>query len=666
MVPHGWWPSPLTAAAVAAARVSRSGLHTDGTSFYWTESRPDEGGRQVVVADGGGAPAADLTPSGTSVRTRVHEYGGGAAITASGAHVFVDQADQRLYRMELAGPGRPVPLTPASDPVGSVRWADPGPTASGAWLVCVEERVGADGAGHRLVGVATDGSQRTVPLVEAGEFVAGPRVSPDGTRLAWMTWEHPNMPWDVSELWVATLGESGSGLSVTDAHRVAGGGQCSVGQPRWCRDGGLLLVDERTGWWLPYRIGQADLDRTDPPASPLVTAEAEFHAPDWVLGQATMAEWPDGSVVSRMHRDGLDHLVRLVPPTADGRPSPGWRSEPVEQPCVAIAGVAVAATTGRLAVLGRTPTEGPAVYEVDLDGSAASRVLSAAAPAPPLTASEVCPARPFVAETPAGPVPGLVYEPSPTWAVGPVGSRPPLVVFCHGGPTGANDPGFDPLVQFFTGRGLAVAAVDYRGSSGYGRQYRESLRGAWGVADVEDCTAYAAALAAAGRVDGDRMAIRGTSAGGLTALGALVASDRFAGAASWYGVTDLESLAADTHGFESRYLDGLVGPLPEAEAEYRRRSPLHHADRITGSVLLLQGADDPVVPLDQARRFAEALTAHGVRCRLQVFEGESHGFRRADTIVASLTAELEFYRSLFGGRDDVGSPDGVAGSPVAR
>jgi dipeptidyl aminopeptidase/acylaminoacyl peptidase len=645
-VPHGWWPSPLSAPAVAAGRVSRGGLHSDGSRFFWTESRPQEGGRQVVVTDTDGATPTDVTPASTSVRTRVHEYGGGAATTVGGLHVFVDQDDQRLYRLDPEGRAA-VPLTPPSDPVGSTRWADPGPTPSGAWLICVEEQLEPSGASHRLVAVATDGSQRTVPLVEAGAFVSAPRVSPDGGRLAWVTWEHPAMPWDVSELWVAILTPSGSEIGLTDPHRVAGGGQRSVGQPRWCRDGDLLVIDEPTGWWLPYRIGSGDLDRTDPPSTPMAGPGSEFHAPDWVLGQSTLAEWPDGSVLARRHHHGLDQLVRLVPPAAGD--AGAWTSVPVEQPCVAIDGVAVADATGRLAVLGSTPTHGSAVYELTVDGSAPPRELSALAPTLLLAADQVSPARPFVAETVAGPIPGLVYSPTSDRARGPAGAAPPLVVFCHGGPTGANRPGFDPLIQFFTSRGVAVAAVDYRGSSGYGRAYRQRLEGEWGIADVEDCTAYAVALAEAGRVDGSRMAIRGTSAGGLTALGALVAFDRFAGAASWYGVTDLESLAADTHEFESRYLDSLVGPLPEAVGEYRRRSPIHHADQITGSVLLLQGADDPVVPLDQARRFAEALLAGGVSCRLMVFEGESHGFRRADTIEASLTAELDFYRSIFDG-----------------
>jgi dipeptidyl aminopeptidase/acylaminoacyl peptidase len=254
---------------------------------------------------------------------------------------------------------------------------------------------------------------------------------------------------------------------------------------------------------------------------------------------------------------------------------------------------------------------------------------------------------PFVAEGPGGEVPGHYFAPVAPAGVPVLPGPPPLVVFCHGGPTGSAEPGFDPTVQFFTSRGLGVAAVDYRGSSGYGRAYREQLAGGWGVADVEDCAAFAAGLAAAGRVDGDRMAIRGTSAGGLTALNALVRTRLFLGAASWYGVTDLEALAAETHDFESRYLEALVGPLPETAARYRERSPVHHPDRIAGRVLLLQGADDPVVPADQSVRFAELLGEHGVECRLVVFDGESHGFRAAATIEACLTEELDFYRALF-------------------
>jgi len=653
----GGWPPALTAAAVAAGKVSRGGLHADGTRFLWTESRPSTGGRPVVVADAAGRPPVDVTPAGIGVRSRVHEYGGGAAWTTPVGLVYVDQDDQRLYRLDSLDPADttdPVPLTPpAPDPSASIRYADGSPTASGRWVVCVEERHAAGVTSHRLVAVATDGSQRTVPLVDGSDFVAAPRVSPGGDRLAWVTWDHPSMSWDDSELWVATLDESGDGPTVAGRHRVAGGGGCSVGQPHWTRRGDLLSVDDRTGWWLPYLLTGAEVDRDDPRTDPLVELEAEFHAPDWVLGQRTLVEAPDGSVVGRMHRDGTDHLVRLVAPAGG---TGAWSVTPIPQPCVSIAGVAAAGD--RLAVLGSTPTAASVVVEVGLDGGRGHRRLSVpvggAGEPDPRTVST---GRPWVADTPAGPVPGLFW--APVGAAAGTADRPPLVVFCHGGPTGATDPGYDPVVQFFTGRGLAVAAVDYRGSSGYGRAYRQALRGGWGVLDVEDCTAFAGALAGADRVDGSRMAIRGTSAGGLTALGALVDSDRFVGAASWYGVTDLEALAADTHEFEARYLDGLVGPLPATLDEYRRRSPVHRAADIDGALLLLQGADDPVVPLTQAEGFAAAIADHGGQCELVVFAGESHGFRRADTIEACLEAELGFYHRLFAlhgeGQDPGGS-----------
>ncbi|HEX3461001.1 MAG TPA: prolyl oligopeptidase family serine peptidase, partial [Acidimicrobiales bacterium] len=546
------------------------------------------------------------------------------------------------------------------------RYAEGVVTPSGAWMVSVEERHDPGRTSHRLVAVATDGSQRMVQLVDTGGFVAAPRPSPDGRHLAWVEWRHPNMSWDQSDLWVANLAESDAGLTLADPHRVAGGDDVAVGQPRWCRDGSLVVVADGPDWWLPHRIPADRLDQTDA-AVPLVDLDAEFHAPDWVLGQATMAELPDGSLLCRMHREGRDHLVRLHPPgpgaasDADGGPPGPWEVTEVDQPCITISGVAVTADGRRIGVLGATATAGMGVYQLSSDGSApAVRLTPNPADGVEPADEGIAVAEPFVAPSAAGPIPGLFYPPTSATARGPNPGEPPLVVFCHGGPTGAAEPGFDPLIQFFTSRGLAVAAVNYRGSSGYGRGYRRSLQGLWGVADVDDCTAFAEALSAAGRVDGARMAIRGTSAGGLTALAALVRTDRFAGAASWYGVTDLEALATDTHDFESRYMDGLIGPLPAAIDVYRQRSPLYHPEAVTGAVLLLQGADDPVVPATQSERFAEALSAHGVRCSLEVFAGESHGFRRAETIEACLTAELEFYRSVFGTEPGV---DGSGSEP---
>ena len=644
----GWWPSPWAASTVAAGKVSRSGLQAEGASVYWSESRPDDGGRQVVVGVAGGGAAVDVSPAGVSVRTRVHEYGGGAATVAGGALFYSDQQDQRVYRLEPGAATGPLALTPEVDPTGAaMRYADGSLTPSGQWLVCVEEEVSGDRTVHRVVAVAADGSERVVPLVDDTDFVAAPRISPDGRLLAWMAWDHPSMPWDSSEIRVGQILEKPGSITVVEARRMAGGEGIAVGQPRWCHDGSLLYVDDRTGWWLPYRVGSPPGEPDAISAGPLVDLEVEFHAPDWALGQATMAELADGSLVCRLHRDGRDVLARL-------RARPGeWSVETIEQPCVTISGVVVAdevtpAGSARVVVLGSTPTEAHSVFEISLDAGAPPRRLSAP-PAVAVAGDDVSVGRPVVASAPEGPVPGLFFAPASAAVTGPVGSLPPLVVFCHGGPTGAAEGGFDPVVQFFTSRGLAVAAVDYRGSSGFGRAYRRRLDGEWGRADIDDCIEYSAALAHEGWVDGDRMAIRGTSAGGLTALGALIRSDRFLGAAAWYGVTDLEALAVETHAFESRYVDGLVGLWPEAAAVYWDRSPIHHPDRVSGSVLLLQGADDPVVPAAQAERFAEALADHGIPCRLVVFEGESHGFRKASTIEASLQAELDFYRSLFDG-----------------
>jgi dipeptidyl aminopeptidase/acylaminoacyl peptidase len=666
----GWWPSPWPASVVAAGKVSRSGLQADGGAVYWLESRPDEGGRQVVVRAAGDLPPAEVSFPEASVRSRVHEYGGGAATVANGVLFHVDQADQGWHRMDIGAlsgpggtdPGPPVPLLPtppARDP--GTRYADGRITRSGRWLVSVEERLHDEGADHRLVAVAAVGSQRIVPLVEERDFVAAPRPSRDGRWLAWVTWDHPHMPWDSSEVWVARIDESDDSVHLHGGRRVAGGRGTSVGQPLWCRDGSLLFVDDRNGWWLPYRLTPEQLGAPQPEAEPLVQVQAEFHAPDWVLGQATMAELSDGSIVCRRHQDGRDELVRLRPSGSFGRSGgSSWSIELIAQPCVGISGVVATGPDGaegpaecpvvpdRVFLLGSTATEAHSVFEVSLDGAFPARRMSAP-PSVLVSIGDVSVARPFIASTPAGPVPGLFFPPTNAQVDAGATGLPPLVVFCHGGPTASAEAGFDPVVQFFTSRGLAVAIVDYRGSSGYGRVFRRRLEGLWGEADVDDCVNYAGALDEAGWVDGGRMAIRGTSAGGLTALAGLIRATRFAGAVAWYGVTDLEALAADTHDFESRYVDSLVGPWPGAEQTYRDRSPIHHPDRVSGEVLLLQGADDHVVPPDQSERFAAVLGDHGVQCRLIIFEGEAHGFRRVSTIETSLDAELDFYRSLFDG-----------------
>jgi dipeptidyl aminopeptidase/acylaminoacyl peptidase len=644
----GWWPSPWSAGQVAAGKVSRGGLQCAGGTVYWVEGRPDQGGRPMVVAadpDGtDGARPVDVSPAGSGVRSRVHEYGGGAALVAGGSLFYVDQDDQAWHRVAPTPGATPVLLATAPGVDGSVRHADGSLTPDGRWLVSVEERVGHPTTTHRLVATPADGGRGATVPADAGDFVASPRVSPDGGWLAWTTWDHPAMPWDASTVRVAPIVAGEGPLALGPTTVVAGGPGTSVGQPRWCRDGSLLFADDRSGWWLLYRVGADTLGGPAPVAFPLVEVEAEFHGPDWVFAQHTFAELADGSVVARMGTGGRDRLVVLRPPS--GRPDgPGWSIEEVEQPCVSIA--AVDSPDGHSAVvLGSTPTEAQVVLAIDLDGARPPRRLSAP-PAVVVAPDQASVSAPRTGRSGAHRIPGLVFPPTNP-AVGPgTTGPPPLVVFCHGGPTSGAEPGYDPVVQFLTSRGIAVASVDYRGSSGYGRAYRELLAGRWGEADVDDCVAYAESLAADGLVDGTRMAIRGTSAGGLTALSALIRARTFVGAVAWYGVTDLAALATDTHDFESRYLDGLVGPLPGAAATYRDRSPVHHATDLVGRVLLLQGTEDPVVPPAQAEGFAAELRAGGADCTLVLFEGESHGFRRADTIEAALTAELDFYRALF-------------------
>jgi acetyl esterase/lipase len=634
-------PTPLPASTVAASKVSRSALQVVGSTATWLESRPADGGRQVLVGWRSDTGAVDLSPPGVSVRTRAHEYGGAATAVAGTTLWYCDDADQGIHRCDVGGSSPGTLLTPLAGG-GSRRYADLRPLPGGNWLVAVEEEVGAAGAtAHRLVAVGAGGE--LVGLTGTGGFVAAPRPSPDGRELVWIVWHHPHMPWDSSELWRAPIGSDGSGRPLLGRpHLVAGGEGTSVGQPAWLSDGALLFMWDPEGWWQPYRATSGG------PPERRCGARGEFHAPDWAFGQATAADVGGGVQVARLGCDGVDRLVVL---------GPGVDVEPrtVDQPCVAIGGVAV--LEGEALVLGTPAAEPPGVFLVPLDGDGAvRRIAGDAAGAPPGFRAP----RPLTVPGPGGPVHALVHEPLVPWpGTTGAGGRPPLVVWAHGGPTGSSGAGYDPVVAFLTTRGLAVAAVDYRGSSGYGRAYRQALAGAWGIADVDDCVAVARALAAAGEVDGGRMAIRGTSAGGFTALAAMARSDVFAGAVGWYPVTDLERLAAETHDFESRYLDELVGPLPGAAGRYRERSPAWQASRITGAVLVLQGTDDAVVPPDQARRFAEAVRAAGGRCDLRLFDGEGHGFRRAGTIEAALDAEWSFYRSLFGAGPTAGGPGGT-------
>jgi dipeptidyl aminopeptidase/acylaminoacyl peptidase len=654
---YGRWASPLAASDVARAKVSLSELCSDGHALFWLESRPAEAGRVVMVRCADGGPPADHSPPEVSIRSRVHEYGGGAVCLvpghADGAFAYVDQADQRVWFCDgpaAGGPGAavPRPLTPEPPPGTELRHGGLGATADGEWVLAVREahREGAAPPARRVVALPTRRGAPEATLLGGHDFYGAPRVDGTGGRLAVVVWDHPDMPWDASALVVVSLvraersGADGEEAPLTAGPpvTVAGGPAESVGQPAWQDDGSLRFVSDRSGWWQPY-VHRGPFDVGAPAAEPVaLSAEAaEFHGPDWVLGQRTMVQRPDRSLVARRTAAGRDSLVLFGRADAPDLAAPS----PLPQPCVSIS--AVCAHGDAVALIGSTP-DTPANVWLLAPGGPARPLRPPAAGATALDPADVAVAEPFGLDGRSGrTIFGTLYRPTRSGGRRPAGQAPPLVVWCHGGPTSSCQAGLDLTLQFFTTRGFAVACVDYAGSSGYGRDYRNALWGRWGVADAEDCLDAALHLAGRGDVDPGRLAIRGGSAGGMTALNALASGEGFGACASWYGVTDLLGLVDTTHDFEAHYTDRLIGPLPEALTLYVERSPVARAAAMAGSVLLLQGTDDAVVPPQQAERMLAALESAGLPCDLRFFEGEGHGFRRADTLTTCLEAELGFY-----------------------
>jgi dipeptidyl aminopeptidase/acylaminoacyl peptidase len=633
--------------------VSLAELCSDGAALYWLESRPGENGRVVFVrADADGV--RDHSPASVSIRSRVHEYGGGAVCLvpggAAGSFAYVDQSDQRVWHCKgpSAAPGSAVPRPlSAPAPEGSAyRHGGLSATADGRWVLAVREAHTDTGQPPQrsIVALTTSGGKPIEStLLDGHDFFGAPRVDATTARLAVVVWEHPDMQWDASALVVVPLGRAGSSNPDDEAlvpagtpWVAAGGPEESIGQPAWRRDGGLQFMSDRRGWWQPYV--HAGTPGVTAGTEPLTNAAAEFHGPDWVLGQTTWAELPDGTVVARRTSAGRDAVVRL---------GKGAAPELLEQPCVSITGLC--AHGDGVALIGSTPDTPTNVWIIErVEPPQPLRPLPAFAAT--LRPADFARGEPFEVTGRTGRVVhGTLYRPrhpepsdAPTHAP-PAISPPPLITWCHSGPTSACQPGLDLTLQFFTTRGFAVACVDYAGSTGYGRAYRCALWGQWGVADAKDCLDAARHLADRGVVDRDRMAVRGGSAGGMTALNALAAGEGFKACTALYAVTDLLSLAATTHDFEAHYNDRLIGPLPEARDLFLERSPVGRAPAMKGAVLLLQGTDDAVVPPAQAERMRDALVAAGNPCDLRFFVGEGHGFRRADTLTACLEAELAFY-----------------------
>ena len=621
IAPFGGWASPVTAALIAGATIRLGQLAVQGDDIFWTEGRPQEQGRNVLVWCSADGRIADLTPAPLNVRSRVHEYGGGAFTVGRKAGFFTNDADQQVWRIR-AGEA-PQPLTAAP----GMRHADLVIDAQHKRLVCVREDHSASGeAVTTIVGTRlANGAQQV--LVEGHDFFSSPCLSPDGRQLAWLSWDHPNMPWDGTELWLADVAADGS---LAAPRRVAGGADESIFQPAWSPRGELHFVSDRSGWWNLYRERAGEVQALHPMA-------AEFGEPQWGFGMSSYGFDGDGRIVCVVSQHGLSQLATLD--TESGV------FETLPTPLCAIDMLRVGADFA--VVIGASATQASAVVRIDLR-TGEHRVLRSASTAR-VDAGFLSRAEAISFPTEGGlEAHAFFYAPANRDHRGPDGERPPLIVVSHGGPTGATDAGFTWSHQFWTSRGFAVVDVNYGGSSGYGRAYRERLDGQWGVVDVDDSIAAARFLIARGDVDAARVTVRGSSAGGYTTLCALTFRRFFKAGASHYGIGDLEALVRDTHKFESRYLDRLIGPYPQAQALYRERSPIHFTERLASPMILFQGAEDKAVPPAQAQAMFDAVNAKGLPVAHLLFEGEQHGFRRAATIRRVLEAELYFYGKVFG------------------
>ena len=685
---YGSWPSPLTAARVTAGALRLDQIQLDGNDVYWLEGRASEGGRNVIVKATEGiektategtektategtektategtektategtetppgpqkAQIIDVTPPGFNVRSRVHEYGGAAYTVHNGAVYFSNFTDQRVYRHE---PGQaPVAMTEAGP-----MWAD--------------YRV--DAARHRLIGVREENGVNTIAaipdraLVQGADFYSDPIVSPDGKFLAWLQWDHPNMPWDGTELWVAAFNASGL-LGVRE--KIAGGPRESIFQPEWSPDGALYFVSDRTGWWNLYRWLGKDVEAIHPMA-------AEFGKPQWTFSMVTYAFVSATRVAATYVQQGRWKLAMIDVYTkhcevvdlplqplesikategaekhtraTEGAEKHTRATEGAEKHTRAAEGAEkhTRATEGAdIYFVGGSATEPPAIMR--LRGTELATLRSSTSEPIPREWISVPEAVTFTVKD--RDVHGFYYGPKNPEVAPPRNERPPLLVITHGGPTGATSDVLDPKIQFWTSRGFAVLDVDYSGSTGYGRPYRDRLKGQWGVVDVEDAVGGAKAMVAMGKADPARLIIRGGSAGGYTTLAALTFFDTFKAGASYYGISDLEVLQQDTHKFESRYNETLIGPYPQQRDVYIARSPIHFTDRLSCPIILFQGLEDKVVPPNQSEMMAEAVRKKGLKVKYVTFEGEQHGFRKAENIIRSLEEELAFYQDVF-------------------
>lgn len=630
VAPYGSWKSPITVDSLLAGSVGLSAVAVDASGVYWIETRPLEGGRNVVVRWVEGDGPVDVTPAGFNAHTRVHEYGGGDYAVHSSVVYFSNDSDQRLYRQS---PGE---LPQAITPAVPMRYADMIVDAARDRLICVrEDHTDPDHEPvNSLVAVPLAGGEPVV-LAEGNDFYASPRLSPDGRRLAWLTWNHPNMPWDGTELWLADIDETGR---LVNQQLIAGGAAESIFQPEWSPPDAvgrsdLHFVSDRTGWWNLYRRRNGQDEALFPQA-------AEFGMPQWVFGQRTYGFAGPYVIICAYTQAGRTVMARLD--TAAGTLTPLDWPYAVEYPSYGH----IRVTPAYALFVGVSPVSAPVVVRVNLATSETTVLWRS-------STVEVDPgylsaAEPITYPTAGGEVAyGYYYPPRNKDIVAPEDERPPLIVTIHGGPTSGARTKLDLARMYWTSRGFAVLDVNHRGSTGFGRPFRERLYGNWGIVDVEDCIYGARYLAERGQVDEDRLIIRGGSAGGYTSLSAITFHDVFRAAASYFGVSDAEALALETHKFESRYMNQLIGPYPKARETYVARSPIHLAHECSSALILFQGLDDKVVLPSQSEAMYQAVLDKGLPVAYIPFEGEGHGFRKAETLKRSLESELYFYSRVF-------------------
>lgn len=623
-LPYGSWPSPIAASDLVAGAAGLAEVVTDGEDVWFSESRPEQGGRVALMRWRAGA-ITEMTPPDANVRTRVHEYGGGAWWVGAGTLWYCDDSDGRLRRLDVETGTDPVLLTSEPSEPRGVRFADGRPTADKAWYVCVREThvAGSHEPVNELVAVAGDGSTTVQIVAEGADFYASPRLSPDGSELVWVQWNHPNMSWDATELWRANFADG----STSAASKLAGDGATSIVLPGVLSDGSIVAVADTDEWWNLWRFDRVP---QGPPAEPVVEGSFEIATPGWVFGISRWVE-VEGSLVVATTDPGGDTVV-------------DWASGEVRDDWSAVS--ALAPLGDGVVFIGARHDEEPSL--VHWVPGAEPTVLRGPRDLGYEAGFFPDPHHIVFATSDGEESHGWFYAPAHASVTGLDGELAPVLVLAHGGPTGRARTELSLALRYWTSRGFAVVDVDYRGSTGYGRTYRRALDNRWGIADVEDCIAAVHHLSDLGLVDGDRALIKGGSAGGLTVLGALCDSDVFAAGASRYGVADLKALAEDTHKFEARYCDRLVAPWPESVDIYEARSPINRVDHLATPMIVLQGDADPVVPPNQAEAVVAALADQGIPHAYLLFAGVAHGFRDADTIITALQAELSFFCQVLG------------------